>query len=291
MTTATSTIPFVKMNGLGNDFVVVDGRGTPVRVEADEARQLANRSTGIGCDQVIVLEASRHADVKMRILNADGSEVSACGNATRCVAWLLSQETGAHRLTIDTDAGDLKADIASIDRITVDMGHPRFAWQDIPLAEPFHDTRAIELQVGPIDDPVLHSPSVVNVGNPHAIFWVDDVDAIDLGRVGPLLENHPIFPERANISIAQVLSPTHLKIRTWERGAGLTRACGTAACAAAVTAMRKKLVDRTAEATISLPGGDLLIAWTKDDHIMMTGPAATEFRGALSRDGLHPVPA
>ncbi len=288
MSAPASTIPFVKMNGLGNDFVVVDGRGAPVRIEAEEARHLANRASGVGCDQVIVLEPSRHADVKMRILNADGSEVAACGNATRCVAWLLSQETGARQLTIDTDAGELEADVASIDRITVDMGRPRFGWQDIPLAEQFHDTRAIELQVGPIDDPVMHSPSVVNVGNPHAVFWVDNVDAIDLGRVGPLLENHPIFPERANISIAQVLARAHLKIRTWERGAGLTRACGTAACAAAVTAMRKKLVDRDAKVTVTLPGGDLVIAWTKDDHIMMTGPAELEFRGALSRDGLLP---
>lgn len=279
------------MNGLGNDFVVVDGRASPVRIEAEEARHLANRASGIGCDQVIVLEPSRHADVRMRILNADGSEVSACGNATRCVAWLLSEETGAHHLTIDTEAGELEADVTSITSITVDMGAPRFGWADIPLAEPFHDTRAIELQVGPIDDPVMHSPSVVNVGNPHAVFWVDDVDTIDLGRVGPLLENHPIFPERANISIAQVLSRQHLKIRTWERGAGLTRACGTAACAAAVTAMRKKLVDRDAAVTVSLPGGDLVIAWTQDDHIMMTGPAELEFRGALARDGLRPVPA
>ncbi len=289
MTATTSTIPFIKMNGLGNDFVVVDGRNSPVRIEAEEARHLANRSSGIGCDQVIVLEPSRHADVRMRILNADGSEVSACGNATRCVAWLLSEETGSRQVSIDTEAGELAADVTNIDRITVDMGRPRFGWQDIPLAEPFHDTRAIELQVGPIDDPVMHSPAVVNVGNPHAVFWVENVDTIDLGRVGPLLENHPIFPERANISIAQVLSRTHLKIRTWERGAGLTRACGTAACASAVTAMRKKLVDRNAEVTVTLPGGDLVIAWTEDDHILMTGPAETEFRGTLSRDGLRPV--
>lgn len=289
MTTSARTIPFVKMNGLGNDFVVVDARGTPVRIEAEEARHLADRSSSLGCDQVIVLEPSRHSDVRMRILNADGSEVSACGNATRCIAWLLAEETGSRQITIDTDAGELEASVTSVDRITVDMGRPRFGWADIPLAEPFHDTRAIELQVGPIDNPVLHSPSVVNVGNPHAIFWVDDVDTIDLGRVGPLLENHPIFPERANISIAQILSRTHLKIRTWERGAGLTRACGTAACAAAVSAMRKKLVDRDTEVTVSLPGGDLVIAWTPDDHIMMTGPAETEFRGALSRDGLRPV--
>lgn len=287
MTASPSTIPFVKMNGLGNDFVVVDGRRQTVRIEAEEATHLANRRSGIGCDQVIVLEPSRHADVRMRILNADGSEVGACGNATRCVAWLLAEETGRKDVTIDTPAGDLQASVGSIEHITVDMGVPRFGWAEIPLAEPFHDTRAIELQVGPIDNPVMHSPSVVNVGNPHAIFWVDDIDAIDLGRVGPLLENHPIFPERANISIAKVLSPTHLRIRTWERGAGLTRACGTAACAAAVCAMRKKLTER--KVTVSLPGGDLVIEWTADDRILMTGPAELEFRGALQRDGLVPV--
>lgn len=262
-----------------------------MRIDAEEASHLANRQTGIGCDQVIVLEASRHADVKMRILNADGSEVGACGNATRCVAWLLAEETGANRFAIDTQSGELDAKVADIDNITVDMGTPRFGWQDIPLAEAFHDTRHIELQAGPIDNPILHSPSVVNVGNPHAVFWVDDIDAIDLGRIGPLLENHPIFPERANISIAQIISPTHMKIRTWERGAGLTRACGTAACAAAVTAMRKKLVDRGSPVTVSLPGGDLVISWTPDDRIMMTGPAELEFRGTLSRDGLMPLTA
>lgn len=285
--TPPTTIPFIKMNGLGNDFVVVDGRGGPVHIEAEEAVHLADRNAGIGCDQVIVLESSRHADVRMRILNADGSEVGACGNATRCVAYLLAKENGRGAVSIETPAGDLSANVTSLEAITVDMGEPRFRWDEIPLAERFHDTRAIELQIGPIDAPVLHSPSVVNVGNPHAVFWVDDVNAIDLGRVGPLLENHPIFPERANISVAQVLSETSMRIRTWERGAGLTRACGTAACAAAVCAMRRKLVER--RVTVTLPGGDLVIAWTPENRILMTGPAELEFRGALSRDGLVPV--
>lgn len=287
--TATPNIPFVKMNGLGNDFVVVDGRAQPVHIGAEEARHLADRAAGIGCDQVIVLEPSRDADVRMRILNADGSEVSACGNATRCVAWLVAEETGRRTVTIDTDAGALSAAVGGIDTITVDMGEPRFGWQDIPLAEPFHDTRHIELQAGPIDKPILHSPSVVNVGNPHAIFWVDDVDAIDLGRVGPLLENHPIFPERANISVAEVTAPDSLKIRTWERGAGLTRACGTAACAAAVCAMRKRLTGR--KVAVTLPGGVLVIEWTPEGRIMMTGPAELEFKGNLRRDGLMPESA
>jgi diaminopimelate epimerase len=167
---------------------------------------------------------------------------------------------------------------AGIDRITVDMGTPRFSWRDIPLAEPFHDTRTIELQIGPIDKPILHSPSAVNVGNPHAVFWVADVNAYDLGRIGPMLENHPIFPERANISLCAIKSKDHIVVRTWERGAGLTKACGSAACAAAVAAARLRKANRTV--TVTLPGGDLSIEWrAKDDHVLMTGPVAFEFEG------------
>ncbi len=235
-----------------------------------------------------MLEPSSKADVFMRIFNADGSEVGACGNASRCVAWLIAQETGRPEVTVETSAGLLRAKVESAERVTIDMGAPRFAWNEIPLAEPFHDTTGIELQIGPIDAPVLHSPSVVNVGNPHAIFWVDDVDAHDLGRFGPLLENHPIFPERANISLAQVTSPDGLKLRTWERGAGLTRACGTAACAAAVAAARKELTGR--RVTVELPGGQLLIDWTADGHISMCGPAELEFEGTLSPETLSPAP-
>ncbi len=165
-------------------------------------------------------------------------------------------------------------------QVTIDMGVPRLAWNEIPLAEPFHDTRRIELQAGPIDAPVMHSPAVVNVGNPHALFFVDDVEAIDLGRIGPMLEHHPLFPERANISLVQVLTPGHLKIRTWERGAGLTRACGTAACASAVAAIRRELTGRKVK--VSLPGGDLVIEWREaDGHVLMTGPYALDFEGTL----------
>jgi diaminopimelate epimerase len=169
--------------------------------------------------------------------------------------------------------------VAGIDRISVDMGTPRFGWADIPLAEPFHDTRTIELQIGPIDKPLLHSPSVVNVGNPHAIFWVEDVSAFDLGRFGPLLENHPIFPQRANISLTHVVSREAVTVRTWERGAGLTRACGSAACAATVCAARKGLTGRTV--TVTLPGGPLLIEWRANDRIFMTGPVELEHEGML----------
>ena len=276
-----SMIPFAKMNGLGNDFVVVDARAGKVRPKPQIIAGLADRTTGIGFDQFITIEASPSgADAFMRIDNADGGEVAACGNATRCVATVLMAETGKGKVSIETRAGRLLASAGEEpDTITVDMGVPKFNWQDIPTSEEFADTRYIELQVGPIDDPVLHSPSIVNVGNPHAVFWVDDVDAHDLHRFGPLLENHPIFPERANISLAQVMAPNAIKVRTWERGVGLTRACGTAACAALVCAVRTNRADRTA--TVSLPGGDLIIRWDNNDHIWMTGPAETDFTGVF----------
>lgn len=278
------------MNGLGNDFVVLDAREHKVNLGPEDAQRLGDRkgALGLGCDQVIVMEPSQEADVFMRIFNADGSEVSACGNATRCVALIAAEETGRSQVSVETRAGLLKANVDGPDDITIDMGKPRFQWDEIPLAEPFHDTTGIELQIGPVDAPVLHTPSVVNVGNPHAIFWVSDVDAHDLGRFGPLLENHPIFPERANISLAQITSRGSLKLRVWERGAGLTRACGTAACAAAVAAARKDLTDR--KVNVELPGGTLVIEWAPDDHILMTGPAELEFEGALAADTLSRVP-
>jgi diaminopimelate epimerase len=285
----SATIPFRKMNGLGNDFVVLDARARTIKLTPDEVRRISDRSRGTGCDQVIVLEPSSNADVFMRIFNADGSEVGACGNAARCVALLVVQAAGRPEVTIETGAGLLRAEVESADRITIDMGEPRFAWDEIPLAEPFHDTTGIELQIGPIDAPVLHSPSVVNVGNPHAIFWVDNVDAHDLARLGPLLENHPVFPERANISLAQVTSREGLRLRTWERGAGLTKACGTAACAAAVAAARKKLTGR--QVSVELPGGRLFINWTTDGHILMCGPAELEFEGTLEGETLSRAPA
>jgi diaminopimelate epimerase len=281
-------IPFRKMNGLGNDFVVLDARAGPLPLGPETLRLIADRREGVGCDQIIALEPSRKADVFMRIWNADGGEVGACGNAARCVAALIAAERGSPQTSIETESGVLAARIEDDGKVTIDMGRPRFAWNEIPLAEPFHDTRRIELQIGPIEAPVLHSPSVVNVGNPHALFFVEDVDAHDLGRFGPMLEHHPLFPERANISLVQVLGPNHLKVRTWERGAGLTRACGTAACAAAVAAARRELAGRKVETT--LPGGDLSIEWRESDgHILMTGPYALDFEGALPADLLRPA--
>lgn len=272
---------YLKMNGLGNDFVVVEARTSGRRFSSDEVRRIADRASGIGCDQLIVLERPRvaGADVFMRIYNSDGGEIDACGNASRCVAAIVAEELGRTSVVLETNAGVLAAELRD-GLVTVDMGRPRFGWEDIPLAEEFADTTGIELQIGPIDAPILHTPSVVNVGNPHAIFWVKDVSAHDLGRFGPMLENHPIFPERANISLAQIVSAERVKVRVWERGAGLTLACGTAACAVAVAAARKKLTGR--KVTIELPGGDLGIEWrASDDHILMTGPWSLDGRGTI----------
>lgn len=284
----TSDIPFTKMNGLGNEILVVDLRGRSEVFDAQTVTTLAS-SPETHFDQLMVLHNSGKASIEaaVKIYNADGSEVSACGNGTRCIGLFLADATGKSSMAFETAAGVLKVSLAGRDQVTVDMGEPRFGWQDIPLAEAFHDTRGIELQIGPIDDPILHSPSVVNVGNPHAIFWVDDVMAYDLGRFGPMLENHPIFPQRANISLAQVVSRSRLIVRTWERGAGLTQACGTAACAAGVSAMRKKFVDRSV--TVVLPGGELAIKWNDANRIEMTGGATYEHKCVLPV--AVPVPA
>jgi len=273
-------IPFRKMNGLGNEIVLVDLRGSSRVVDAAEARAIAARPAS-HFDQMMVLHDAKVAGTEayVRIYNTDGSEAEACGNGMRCVGWVIAGETGRKALKFETKAGVLDVSVTGIDHITVDMGIPKFGWRDIPLAEPFHDTRTIELQIGPIDKPILHSPSVANMGNPHAVFWVQDVHAYDLGRIGPMLENHPIFPERANISLAHVVSRNAITLRTWERGAGLTKACGSAACAAAACAVRKKLTER--RVTVTLPGGPLVFEWRTDDHILMTGPVEVEHAGVL----------
>ncbi len=271
---------FVKMNGLGNEIVVVDMRGDPAAISADDARAAA-QPAGAPYDQLMVLYPPRAAgtDSFVRIDNNDGSEAGACGNGMRCVAELITKETGKAEASFQTSTAILQCwKDAATGLFTVDMGKPRFGWKDIPLSEEFRDTRAIELQIGPIDKPILHSPSVVSMGNPHAIFWVDDVNAYDLKKIGPLLENHPMFPERANITLCNVKSREHIVIRTWERGAGLTQACGSAACAAAVAAVRLRRTGRKVKVT--LPGGDLAIEWREgDDHVLMTGPVQFEYEG------------
>ena len=275
------TRPFVKMNGAGNDFVVVNALETPFAPTADQARAIADRKTGEGCDQLIALEPSTTADAFMRVWNADGGVVETCGNALRCIGWMLLQSTGKAEVTIDTLGGPTTARRAADGRITVDMGAPRLDWEQIPLDEAM-DTRGIELQVGPIDAPVLHTPGAVSMGNPHVVFFMDHTpdDAFVRGT-GSLIEHHPRFPEGVNVGFAHVLAPDHIRLRVWERGAGLTRACGTGACAALVAAARRGLTGRAA--TIEVDGGTLRIEWDEaSDHVFMTGPVEVERTGTLA---------
>lgn len=284
-TLADAQLAFHKMNGAGNEILVLDLRARPIDLEPEEIREIA-ATPGMGFDQLMaVLPANGgNSDAALKIYNRDGSEAGACGNGTRCVAALLLPESDRSEIVFSTDSGELPAWSDGTGAITVDMGAPRFRWDEIPLAEPFHDLRAIELQIGPIDRPFLHSPTVVSMGNPHAIFWVDDVAAFDLAQLGPLLENHPIFPDRANISLAQIDSADHITLRVWERGAGLTRACGSAACAATVAGAWTKRTGR--KVTVSLPGGDLGIEWRdSDSHVLMTGPWELEHSGVLEIAG------
>jgi diaminopimelate epimerase len=271
-------VPFLKMHGLGNDFVVLDFRRGAISLGVGAARRLADRRTGIGCDQVILLEPPRHpaAQVLMRIRNADGSEAEACGNATRCIADLLYREARDPRIRIETAAGLLEAEARVDGSFAVDMGPARTAWHEIPLSRA-RDTDRVELTLGPLADAVC-----TNIGNPHATFFVDDVEAIDLAALGPPLEHHPLFPEGANIGVAEIRSPRIIRVRVWERGAGITPACGTGACAALVGAHRRGLTERSAD--VELDGGTLDIAWREDGHVIMTGPATLSFEGSFDAD-------
>ena len=267
---------FHKMHGCGNDFVVLDERAAPLGLSARRAAAIADRRTGVGCDQLISIEALPHgqgADAFMRIRNPDGGEAGACGNATRCVADLLFRDTGRRAQVIRTVAGDLAAEVLSDGRVRVDMGVPRLGWQDVPLAGPA-DTLRLDLAAG-----TASGPAAVSMGNPHATFFVDDVGAVPIEAIGPELEHATMFPQRANIGFAQVRSQTRLRLRVWERSAGLTRACGSGACAAVVNAARRGLTGRLV--TVEADGGELDIAWGSDGHVWMTGPVATAFRGML----------
>jgi diaminopimelate epimerase len=268
-------IPFVKMHGLGNDFVVLDARARPLTLDAAAARALADRHTGIGCDQLILIEPPRQpaAAAFLRIYNADGGEVAACGNASRCVALLLMRERAVRQVRIETLAGLLEAELLPQGTIAVDMGPARTGWREIPLAREM-DTARVDLALGPLAAPVC-----TNIGNPHATFFVADVEAIDLAALGPVLECHPLFPERANIGVAALGDRRHIRLRVWERGVGLTRACGTGACAALVAAHRRGLAGR--QASVMLDGGALDILWREDGHVIMAGPAAIVFTGAF----------
>jgi len=271
--------PFVKMNGLGNDFVVVEARDLAFRPDEAEVRAICDRETGEGCDQLIAIEPGPGGQVFMRVWNADGSEVETCGNALRCVGWLLMKASGEEAAEIMTAGGLARAYAGDDHRVTVDMGPPGLHWTDLPLAEEM-DTRGIELQIGPIDAPVLHTPGAVSMGNPHVTFFADrDFDDAFVTASGSLIEHHPLFPEGVNVGFARVVGPDRIRLRVWERGAGLTRACGTGACAGMVAANRKGLVGR--RATMELDGGDLEIAWRDDGHVWMTGPVEVERTGAL----------
>jgi diaminopimelate epimerase len=272
---------FVKMHGCGNDFVVFDGRARPLVLTPAQATAIANRRTGIGCDQLIVIEpATDGADAFMRIRNPDGTEAGACGNATRCVAHLMAADTDRGSVTIRTVSGDLAADLHFDGTVTVDMGPVRLDWSDIPLARPT-DTLHLDLSHGSVA-----GPAAANVGNPHATFFVPDLAAVPIEQIGPILEHAGIFPERANIGFVQVLGPDRIRLRVWERGAGLTLACGSGACAALVNAHRRGLTER--QATVVVDGGELTIAWRDDNHVLMTGPVATAFAGEIDLDAYPP---
>ncbi|MCW9034340.1 MAG: diaminopimelate epimerase [Rhodospirillales bacterium] len=268
-------LPFVKMHGLGNDFVVLDARSTPLDLSAEQTRAIANRKLGVGCDQLIIIEPPRNNDAYafMQIRNADGDEVEACGNATRCIAHLLMTETGQESLIVETVVGLLDCHAVNDGQITVDMGMARLDWQEIPLAQAM-GTEQINLEVGPLANPVA-----VNVGNPHAVFFVEDVETIDLVQFGPQVENHPTFPERTNVEAVHLQQDGSLRMRVWERGVGITQACGTGACAALVAAARRGLTGRKAQ--VILDGGPLEIEWLENGHIQMTGPIAYSFEGTI----------
>lgn len=268
-----SDTAFIKMHGLGNDFVIIDCRAAPVQLTSETVRLISDRNTGVGCDQLILIESSATSDVFMRIHNANGGEVEACGNATRCVAKLLFSEAEKDSVIIETLGGRLRATANENGQITVDMGHPKFYWQDIPLSEK-HDTLHLPIAVEGFE-----KPTAVNMGNPHCVFFVTNTEAIDLPALGPLLEKHPLFPAHANIGFAEQLDDNKIRLRVWERGAGITKACGTGACAAAVAGARLGLTERSA--SVKLDGGTLQIDWLQDDHVWMTGPAQISFHGKL----------
>jgi diaminopimelate epimerase len=275
--------PFLKMNGLGNDFVVVEARTAPFAPSAEEVRAIADRTSGIGCDQLIAIEPplpdknGEGVDARVRFWNSDGEEIGACGNGTRCIGWLLMQATGKDHAVMESRAGLLVANRVDERLVSVDMGQPGLGWRDIPLAAE-HDTAALDVKLS--DEPALATaPGCVSMGNPHVVFFVPDIATAPIKTAGPAIERHPLFPDGVNVGFAQVGARDLIRLRVWERGAGLTLACGTGACAALVAAARRGLTDRSA--TVMVDGGELLIEWRADDHVIMTGPAAVDFAGEL----------
>ncbi|WP_292084913.1 MULTISPECIES: diaminopimelate epimerase [Brevundimonas] len=273
--------PYIRMNGAGNAFIVVQAFEEGFHPTEEQVRALADPAAGLGgFDQLIGVEPSETADAFMRVWNADGSMVETCGNALRCVGWLLLEATGKEEVVIDTLGGPTTARRAGDHLVTVDMGQPRLDWSQVPIAEEM-DTRGIELQVGPIDAPVLHTPGAVSMGNPHVVFFTDQQDDAFVRGSGSLVEHHPLFPEGVNVGFAKVIDHDHIRLRVWERGAGLTLACGTGACAALVATARRGLTAR--KATVIVDGGELIIDWDEaTDHVFMTGPVEIERTGLLS---------
>jgi diaminopimelate epimerase len=272
--------PFVKMHGLGNDFVVLDARKEDLDLEPLEVKAIADRHFGIGCDQVLVLKNTPRADVYLQIFNADGTEVSACGNGTRCIAGLLMREKKRDHVTLETKAGVLDAFDTGEGSITVDMGPVRTDWREIPLSEE-RDTLHLGFQVAQPGDEgkvLMGDPVAVNVGNPHVVFIVGMPEVVNMAQVGPIIENAPLFPERANVSVIQVVGEDIIKAKLWERGDGETQACGSAACAALVAAHRRGMIGR--QGIVVMPGGPLGVVWREsDNHVLLTGPVATSFEG------------
>jgi diaminopimelate epimerase len=268
------TLPFIKMHGAGNDFVIFDARETKLNFTPDQLEAIAARRTGVGCDQIIVMEPSKKGDVFMRIFNADSTQVDACGNATRCVGWLVMEETRQEDVIVETNAGLLHCSRAGLKKVRVNMGEPKFGWEQIPLAEEM-DTLSLPIEEGGLSEPVA-----VSMGNPHMVFTVKDVLGTPVEELGPRLEHHPLFPKKANVSFAQVLSDDRVKLRVWERGSGETLACGTAACATLVGLTRRGILK--GKASIQLPGGELEVEWDeKANRVWMTGPVAASFIGVL----------
>lgn len=268
-------IPFTKMHGLGNDCVIIDARYEPILLSEDRIRLIADRRHGVGCDQLVMLEPAKNgdADVFLRFYNSDGSESGACGNATRCIASRLMQAQQTDRLTLQTRAGLLSAHVDRRGLVAVDMGEAQLDWRDIPLSHD-SDTLTLDYSIGPYS-----GPAAVGMGNPHCVFFVEDAEAVDLAALGPKVEHDPLFPERTNVEFVTVLDRSRIRMRVWERGAGITQACGSGACAVAVAAARRGLAERSVE--VILDGGSLFIEWRDDNHVIMSGPVAFVFTGTL----------
>ena len=271
---AIEGLPFRKMHGLGNDFVVLDARARPLSLSESQVQAIANRRTGVGFDQLLIIEpAQKDGDAFMTVRNADGGVVSSCGNGARCVADLMMADTGKDAVILETLAGPVAASHGENGQVAVNMGPAKLDWQDIPLAME-ENTGHLDIVVGSLSNPVA-----VSMGNPHVVFFVKDVEAVDLARLGPMIETHALFPNRTNVEVVEVLDRSHMRMRVWERGVGVTQACGTGACAVGVAGVRRNLTDR--EVTVTLDNGDLHIEWREDGHVIMTGPVSYSYDGVI----------